>query len=77
MQNFVPENEKLQGVAVKAMKEMHQIVHEGLEDVAEFLLAEIEPGTSRELTQRLNRTLHHTAKGIEGMDLRKVKTLFL
>ena len=48
------------------MKEMHQIVHEGLEDVLDHLIeAESSPDP------RQNTSLHHKTNGIEGNRLTK------
>jgi len=55
------------GVAVKAIKEMHQIIHEGLEDVLDNLLA-----SESSFETQLNTTLHHKTNGLEGKE-KKVK----
>ena len=51
----------MQGAAIKAMHEMHQIIHEGLDDVLEHILKS-EPGHE----PRINTTLHHKTNGTEG-----------
>jgi hypothetical protein len=45
------------------MKEMHQIVHEGLEDVLDYLF---ESSSSSSSDLKENTTLHHKTNGVEG-----------
>ena len=53
------------------MKEMHQIVHEGLEDVLDQLF-EADRGPRQENRVK-NKTVHHTSNGVEGKTFMPLK----
>ena len=56
----------MQGAALKAMKEMHQIVHEGLDDVLDQIFEAVSQSKPEKTIK--NTTEHHTTTGIRGSD---------